>query len=80
MTLVNEFQPLTKVKKNSLFYVAGVQIPFCRHCEIRKDSQNIGKVLAKILKMSIFSEMELASPVMKKHASFPLRFVLYFKN
>ena len=24
VTLVNEFQPLTNVKKNSLFYVAGV--------------------------------------------------------
>ena len=40
----------------------------------------MGNVLAKIVKKSIFREIKLAGSAMKKQASFPLRFVLYFNN
>ena len=40
----------------------------------------MGNILVKFAKKSVFSEMKPAGSVTKKHASFPLRFVLYFKN
>ena len=33
----------------------------------------MGNILSKIVKKSIFSEMKLAGPLMKKHASFTVK-------
>ena len=40
-----------------------LQIPLCKHYEIRKDS--------KFVKNSVFSKMKLTSLLMKKRDSFP---------
>ena len=38
--------------------------------KLEKTSKNMGSVLAKIVKMSIFGKMKLTSLLMKKRASF----------
>ena len=51
--------------------ISNLQVPLCRHYEIRKCSQKMGNVLAKIVIKSIFSKMKLTRLLMKKRASFP---------
>ena len=41
--------------------------------KLRKNLKNMGNVLAKIVKKSIFSKIKLAGLLMKKRASFPLK-------
>ena len=49
--------------------ISNLQIPLCRH--YMKDSPNMGNVLAKVVKKSIFSKMKLTGLAIKKRASFP---------
>ena len=37
----------------------GFKIPLCTHCEIRKDFQKCGSVLAKIVKSLVFVKLNL---------------------
>ena len=66
MTMIMMAENLaTKITINNLL------IPLCRHYETRKDPKNMGNVLAKIVKKSIFSKIKLTSLLVKKRASFP---------
>ena len=70
--IVNKFQPLTNIKKNCYFICGGDS----RYLSVDtvKLGKNMGNVLAKILKKSIFSKMKYALPL-----HFYERFALYFK-
>ena len=69
VTLINKFQPLTNIKKNSIFLRSGgPRYPYRDTVKLEKTPKNPGNVLAKIEKKSIFSEMNLAGSLMKKHA------------
>ena len=70
--IVNKFQPLTNIKKNCYFICSGDS----RYLSVDtvKLGKNMGNVLAKILKKSIFSKMKYALPL-----HFYERFALYFK-
>ena len=56
------------------------EITLCRHCVLGESLKNMGNVLQKIVKKFIFSRMKFVALLMKKHASFLQRFVLYFKD
>ena len=57
--------------------ISNLQIPLCRHYEIRKDSQKYGQRPSKIVKKSIFSKVKLTS--VRNVLRFLQGFVLYFK-
>ena len=46
------------------------QVPSADTMKLRKTFKNMGNVLAKIMKKSIFSKIKLAGLLMKKRASF----------
>ena len=48
--------------------------------KLGKTLKNMGEVLAKIVKKSIFSKMKLISLIMKNHASFHSRIYLVFSD
>ena len=50
VTIRNKFQPLTNVKKNSNFYVVGIQDISVQTLKLGKAVKNIGNVRAKIVK------------------------------
>ena len=52
--------------------------PFVHTMELRKALKNMGKVLAKIAKKSVFSKMKLSGLLMKKRTSFPSKICLVF--
>ena len=51
--------------------ISNLQIPLCRHYEIRKDSQKYGQRPCKNCVKSIFSKMIPTGLLMKKRPSFP---------
>ena len=66
MTLVNERQ-----KELTLLCDGGPRYPSVDTVILEMTLKNMGNVLAKIVKKSIYNEMKLAGSVMKKHASLP---------
>ena len=79
MTLVNEFQPSTNAKKNSIFLCGGgPRYPSVDTVKLGKTLKNMDNVLAKIVKKSIFSKMEIADLLIKKLASFPSKICSVF--
>ena len=51
--------------------LSNLQIPFCRHDEIRKDSQKYEQRFCKNCEKVLFSKIKLTGLLMKKHTSFP---------
>ena len=63
MTIVNKLQQLTNVKKNFNFICGGDSRVSVDTGKLGKTLKNMGNVLAKIVKKSIFSKMKFALPV-----------------
>ena len=59
--------------------MSNLEIPSVDTMKLGKTVKNMGSVLAKIVKKSIFSKMKLAGLQMKKPASLLQRSVLQFK-
>ena len=71
MTLVNKFQPLTNFKKNSILLCGGgPRYPSVDTLKLGNTLKNMGNVIVKIVKKSIFSKIKLADLLMKRNASF----------
>ena len=61
VTVGNKFQPLTNVKKNSKFLCGGnSRYPSVDTVKSGKTLKNIGNVLAKIVKKSVFIKMKFS--------------------
>ena len=72
LSVVNEFHPLTKVKKNSIFScVGGPRYPSVNTVKLEKTFKNMSNVLGKLVKKFVFSKMKLACLQTKKRTSFP---------
>ena len=64
VTIVNKFQPLTYVKRNSNFLCGGdSKYPSADTVKLGKTLKNMDNVLAKVVKKFIFSKMKFTLPV-----------------
>ena len=68
MAIGNKFQSLTNVRKNSNYLFGGdSRYPSLDTVKLGNTLKNMGSVLAKIVKRSIFSKMKFVQKSTKKH-------------